>query len=51
MFEDMFKMWAMEADYAADDFMDDYDVDGDGVISTGEWMEYSKKELEKRIRG
>jgi hypothetical protein len=27
MFEDLFKMFAMEADYAYDDILDDYDED------------------------
>jgi len=33
MFEELFKMWAMDAEYAADDFLDDYDENEDGEIN------------------
>jgi hypothetical protein len=30
MFEDLFKMFAMDADYEYDDILDDFDQDDDG---------------------
>ena len=30
MFEDLFKMFALDADYAYDDILDDFDQDEDG---------------------
>lgn len=47
MFEDLFKMFAMDADYAYDDILDDFDQDEDGTINLPEWKTYSKAELKK----
>jgi len=49
MFEELFKMFALDADYKYDDILDDFDEDDDGTINLHEWKKYSKDELIKKI--
>ena len=43
-------MWAIDAEYAADDFLDDFDENDDGEINMQEWMLYSENKLQELIR-
>lgn len=50
MFSDLFKMFALDADYATDEFLDEHDDNKDGKINKNEWNNYATHKMKGKCR-